>query len=114
MLDDFSWRSVKTKVHRDSELLRKVMFPVTLLACQTCRLNLAVGAVLFPQLVDFFVCESDLRVVANVYGIRNLTLDNSDSDGVALCITFDLNHARIIQIVNQHNGVILKLIGFTF
>jgi hypothetical protein len=47
VLDDFRWRPVKTKMHRDSELPRKVVFPVPFLVCQFFRLNLALGSVLF-------------------------------------------------------------------
>ena len=31
-----------------------------------------------------------------------------------MCITFDIYHACIIQIVNQHDGVTLEFTGFTF
>ena len=41
---------------------------------------------------------------------RLITLTRTGSP----CITFDIYHACIIQIVNQHDGVTLEFTGFTF
>jgi hypothetical protein len=42
VLDAFPWKLIETRSHRESELLRKVVFPVPFRTCQPFALNLTV------------------------------------------------------------------------
>jgi hypothetical protein len=96
--------------HISRNMLTQTVMIVTARACgfvSGVSVSLTSGLVSFGR-------EFVIDVVADADRVRNCALDDSDPNRFAVCITFDIYHARIIKIVDQGDSVIPEFTGFTF